>query len=117
MLRVAADELLVIGAASVEVTGRRYRLASERRSDGHERHRPRACWRAWTTWLSTPGADGPAALTTTRAVTTCVGGWLLLLVLVIYGPVLIGALSAAATGVKVEPREMTQNVELPKAPK
>ncbi|MCI0352381.1 MAG: hypothetical protein L0Z53_23435 [Acidobacteriales bacterium] len=38
----------------------------------------------------------------TRTVATCVGGWILLLVLVIYGPVLIGALSDPNTGVKVE---------------
>ena len=38
----------------------------------------------------------------TRAVATYVGGWLLLMVLVIYGPVLIGALSQPAIGVQVE---------------
>jgi uncharacterized membrane protein len=38
----------------------------------------------------------------TRTVATCVGGWILLLVLVIYGPVLIGALSSPGIGVKVE---------------
>jgi hypothetical protein len=38
----------------------------------------------------------------TRTVVTCVGGWILLLVFVIYGPVLIGALSSPATPVKVE---------------
>jgi hypothetical protein len=38
----------------------------------------------------------------TRTVVTCVGGWILLLVLVIYGPVLIGALSSPATPVQVE---------------
>lgn len=38
----------------------------------------------------------------TRIVTTCVGGWLLLMVLVIYGPVLIGALSQPGIGVEVE---------------
>jgi uncharacterized membrane protein len=38
----------------------------------------------------------------TRTVATCVGGWILLLVLVIYGPVLIAALSAPGTGVQVE---------------
>jgi uncharacterized membrane protein len=38
----------------------------------------------------------------TRTVTTCVGGWLLLMVLIIYGPVLIGALSQPDVGVEVE---------------
>jgi uncharacterized membrane protein len=38
----------------------------------------------------------------TRAVATCVGGWILLMVLVIYGPVLIVALSQPGTAVKVE---------------
>jgi uncharacterized membrane protein len=38
----------------------------------------------------------------TRIVATCVGGWILLMVLVIYGPVLIAALSAPSIGVKVE---------------
>ena len=38
----------------------------------------------------------------TRVVATCVGGLILLLVLVIYGPVLIAALSAPGTGVQVE---------------
>lgn len=38
----------------------------------------------------------------TRMVATCVGGWLLLLVIVIYGPVLIAALSDASVGVQVE---------------
>lgn len=38
----------------------------------------------------------------TRAVTTCVGGWILLMVLVIYGPVLILALSEPGIAVKVE---------------
>ncbi len=38
----------------------------------------------------------------TRDLATCVGGWILLTVLVIYGPVLIGALSTPDTGVKVE---------------
>jgi uncharacterized membrane protein len=38
----------------------------------------------------------------TRTVAACVGGWLLLLVLVIYGPVLIGALSYPQIGVEVE---------------
>ena len=38
----------------------------------------------------------------TRLVATCLGGWLLLMVLVIYGPVLIMALSDPSTPVKVE---------------
>jgi uncharacterized membrane protein len=38
----------------------------------------------------------------TRAVAACLGGWILLTVLVIYGPVLIGALSQPGIGVKVE---------------
>ncbi len=38
----------------------------------------------------------------TRIVAACVGGWILLMVLVIYGPVLIGALSQPAVGVEVE---------------
>ncbi|MGC2696155.1 MAG: hypothetical protein WA738_10220 [Candidatus Angelobacter sp.] len=38
----------------------------------------------------------------TRTVAACVGGWLLLLVLVIYGPVMIAALSQPVTEVKVE---------------
>ena len=38
----------------------------------------------------------------TRVVATCVGGWILLLVMVIYGPVLILALSNPAIGVKIE---------------
>jgi uncharacterized membrane protein len=38
----------------------------------------------------------------TRTVTTCLGGWILLMVLVIYGPVLIVALSDPGIGVKVE---------------
>lgn len=38
----------------------------------------------------------------TRLAATCVGGWILLLVLVIYGPVLILALSDPATPVQVE---------------
>jgi uncharacterized membrane protein len=38
----------------------------------------------------------------TRTVATCVGGWLLLMVLVIYGPVLIAALSQPDIEVKVE---------------
>jgi len=37
-----------------------------------------------------------------RAVAACVGGWLLLMVLVIYGPVLIAALSDPRIEVKVE---------------
>jgi uncharacterized membrane protein len=37
-----------------------------------------------------------------RTVAACVGGWILLLVLVIYGPVLVGALSSPGIGVKVE---------------
>ena len=40
--------------------------------------------------------------TKTRAVATCVGGWILLLVLVIYGPVLIAALSQQAVPLQVE---------------
>jgi uncharacterized membrane protein len=38
----------------------------------------------------------------TRAVAICVGGWILLMVLVIYGPVLILALSQPGIGIKVE---------------
>jgi uncharacterized membrane protein len=38
----------------------------------------------------------------TRTVAACAGGWILLLVLVIYGPVLIGALSDPGTGVQME---------------
>ena len=38
----------------------------------------------------------------TRTVAGCVGAWILLLVLVIYGPVLIMALSSPSTGVQVE---------------
>lgn len=38
----------------------------------------------------------------TRIVATCLGGWLLLMVLVIYGPVLIAALSQTGIGVEVE---------------
>ncbi|HEY5029185.1 MAG TPA: hypothetical protein VIK39_12310 [Candidatus Angelobacter sp.] len=38
----------------------------------------------------------------TRTVATCVGGWLLLMVLVIYVPVMIGALSQPGIEVKVE---------------
>jgi uncharacterized membrane protein YphA (DoxX/SURF4 family) len=38
----------------------------------------------------------------TRTVAACLGGWLLLMVLVIYGPVLIGALSDPGIGAEVE---------------
>lgn len=38
----------------------------------------------------------------TRRVAACAGGWLLLLILVIYGPVMIGALKDATVGVQVE---------------
>jgi uncharacterized membrane protein len=38
----------------------------------------------------------------TRIVAACLGGWLLLLVLIIYGPVMILALFDPATGVQVE---------------
>src|SRR5262245_24873201 len=38
----------------------------------------------------------------TRTLATCAGGWLVLMVLVIYGPVLIGALSQPGLGVQVE---------------
>jgi hypothetical protein len=38
----------------------------------------------------------------TRTVAICAGGWILLMVLVIYGPVLITALSDPGTGVQVE---------------
>jgi uncharacterized membrane protein len=38
----------------------------------------------------------------TRTVTTCLGGWILLMVLVIYGPVMIAALSEPGIAVKVE---------------
>ncbi len=38
----------------------------------------------------------------TRAVATCLGGWILLVVLVIYGPVLITSLSEPGTAVEVE---------------
>lgn len=38
----------------------------------------------------------------TRTVATCLGGWILLMVLVIYGPVLIAALSEPGIAVKVE---------------
>jgi hypothetical protein len=37
-----------------------------------------------------------------RKVATCLGGWLLLMVLAIYGPVMIAALSEPGIGVKVE---------------
>ena len=48
-------------------------------------------------------AAGSVLLTKhTRTVATCVGGWLLLMVLVIYGPVLAGALSDPAAGVQLE---------------
>ena len=48
-------------------------------------------------------AGGSALLgRNTRVVATCLGGWILLLVGVIYGPVLIGALSDPNTGVQVE---------------
>lgn len=38
----------------------------------------------------------------TRTVAACAGGWILLMVLVIYGPVLAGALSNPGTGVQLE---------------
>jgi len=38
----------------------------------------------------------------TRTVATLVGGWILLMVLVIYGPVLIAALSQSGVGIEVE---------------
>jgi len=38
----------------------------------------------------------------TRTLTVCLGGWILLMVLVIYGPVLIGALSDPGAGVQLE---------------
>jgi uncharacterized membrane protein len=38
----------------------------------------------------------------TRTVATCAGGWILLMVIIIYGPVLIGALSQPGIGVEVE---------------
>jgi len=38
----------------------------------------------------------------TRTAATCLGGWILLLVLIIYGPVLLVALSQPGTAVKVE---------------
>jgi len=48
-------------------------------------------------------AGGSILLTRkTRMVATCLGGWILLMVLVIYGPVLIVALSEPDTAVKVE---------------
>jgi len=48
-------------------------------------------------------AGGSILLTRkTRIVATCVGGWILLMVLVIYGPVLIAALSDPSTGLQVE---------------
>ena len=49
------------------------------------------------------GAGGSILLNRkTRTVLTCLGGWILLLVLVIYGPVLIVALSEPGVAVKVE---------------
>jgi uncharacterized membrane protein len=68
-------------------------------------------------WMPVPGrvlidyVTGAALLVTaasillnrkTRAVAACVGGWLLLMILVIYGPVMIGALSQPPIGVQVE---------------
>jgi uncharacterized membrane protein len=68
-------------------------------------------------WMPVPGrvlidyVTGAALLVTaasillnrkTRAVAACLGGWLLLMVLVIYGPVMIGALSQPPIGVQVE---------------
>jgi uncharacterized membrane protein len=48
-------------------------------------------------------AGGSILLTRkTRIVATCLGGWILLLVVVIYGPVLIVALSEPGTAVKME---------------
>jgi uncharacterized membrane protein len=49
-------------------------------------------------------ATGASILLTrrTRLVATCLGGWILLLVVVIYGPVLIVALSEPGTAVKME---------------
>ena len=38
----------------------------------------------------------------TRTVATCVGGWILLMVLVMYGPILIAALSQPDTGTQIE---------------
>jgi putative oxidoreductase len=38
----------------------------------------------------------------TRTAATLVGGWILIMILVIYGPVLIGALSQPGVGVEVE---------------
>jgi hypothetical protein len=37
-----------------------------------------------------------------RTVLTCAGGWILLLVLVIYGPVMIGALADPSVATQVE---------------
>jgi uncharacterized membrane protein len=49
------------------------------------------------------GAGGSILLNRkTRTVSACLGGWILLLVLVIYGPVLIVALSEPGAAVKVE---------------
>ncbi len=49
------------------------------------------------------GAGGSILLNRkARTVATCVGGWILLMVLVIYGPVLIIALSEPGSAVKVE---------------
>jgi uncharacterized membrane protein len=68
-------------------------------------------------WMPVPGrvlidyVTGAALLVTgasillnkkTRTVAACVGGWLLLMVLVIYGPVLIGALSQPGIEAQVE---------------
>ena len=48
-------------------------------------------------------AGGSILLTRkTRIVTTCLGGWIVLLVVVVYGPVLVLALFEPGTGVKVE---------------
>jgi uncharacterized membrane protein len=48
-------------------------------------------------------AGGSILLTRkTRIVATCLGGWILLLVVVIYGPVLIAALSEPGTAIKIE---------------
>jgi len=48
-------------------------------------------------------AGGSILLTRkTRIVTTCLGGWIVLLVFVVYGPVLVLALFEPGTGVKVE---------------
>src|SRR5262249_6649313 len=38
----------------------------------------------------------------TRMIAASVGGWILLLILVIYGPVLVGALTSPTTGVQIE---------------